>query len=257
MSKQKDLEKSFQKHLSEQELLVKVMEFFPYPIQVFSLDGTAIMMNKASLDIIGIKSKESHLGIYNVFKDPIVIELGCVDKIKQVLAGKTVVLSDFNASYPELIRHFDVVDRDIQLISSDITCFPLFDQASDVEYFAALFIIKKIYKGKNEIGWGKQYIETHWKEPYDAAKAAKAACLSKSHFIKLFKNYTGMTPHDYYINYKINKLKEKLMDESLTISQAFSACNLDYSGYSAKLFKQKTGLSPSDYRKYMKNINEN
>jgi len=247
---QKELAKPFQSLLAEKELLANVIECFPYPIQIFSIDGTARMINKATLDLIGIKSREAHIGIYNVFKDPIVIALGCVDKIKQVLAGKTVYLTDFNASYPDMIRYFDVVDRDIQVISSDITCFPLLNAEGIVEWFAAIFIFKKIYKGKEEIERGKQYIQSHWLEQYDADKAAKAAYLSKSHFIKLFKNHTGITPHQYYINYKIDKLKEKLLDTNISIAQAFSACNMDYSGHSARLFKEKTGFSPSDYRKY-------
>jgi hypothetical protein len=31
---------SFQPHSTEQEILAKVIEFFPYPIQIFSRDGT-------------------------------------------------------------------------------------------------------------------------------------------------------------------------------------------------------------------------
>ena len=122
-----------------------------------------------------------------------------------------------------------------------------------VEYFAAVFIFKNIYVGKEEVGLGEQYIKTHWKEPFDANKIAKAAHLSKSHFTKLFKLHTGVTPYEYYINYKISKLKEKLLDINLTISQAFAACNMNYNGYSAKLFREKVGLTPSEYRKRYQN----
>lgn len=37
------------------ELLVKIIDFFPYPIQIFSLDGTAKIINDATLKMIGIK----------------------------------------------------------------------------------------------------------------------------------------------------------------------------------------------------------
>ncbi|MDD2234472.1 MAG: helix-turn-helix domain-containing protein [Desulfitobacteriaceae bacterium] len=249
---QRSLAKSFQTLFEEQELPAKIIEFFPYPIQIFSLDGTARMINKATLEMIGIKSMESHVGNYNVFEDPIVCELGFTDQVRQVLTGKTVYLTDFNAPYQDMIRYFKVEDRDIQIISSDITCFPLVNADGVVEYFAAVFILKKIYRGKEEIELGKQYIETHWQEPFDLSETAKTACLSKSHFTKLFKKHTGVTPHEYYINYKINKLKEKLLDTNLSIAQAFAACNLDYSGNSARLFREKVGVSPSVYRKMSK-----
>ncbi|NLM61721.1 MAG: helix-turn-helix domain-containing protein [Clostridiales bacterium] len=246
---QRNLADSFQPLLKDRELLEKIIDSFPYPIQIFSVDGTARMVNKAALEMIGIRSVESHVGIYNVFEDPVVIKLGFLDQVRQVLKGKTVYLTDFNAPYRDLIRYFNVVDRDIQTISSDITCFPLLNDDGEVEYFVAIFIIKKIYRGKDEIAWGKQYIETHWLEPFDLGETAKAACLSKVQFAKLFKKHTGITPHEYYVNYKISKLKEKLMDTNLSIAQAFSECNLNYNGHFVKMFKKKVGVSPSAYRK--------
>ncbi len=239
----------FQSLFEKEELLAKVIEFFPYPIQIFSLDGTAKLINKATLEMIGIRSIESHVGKYNVFEDPIVRELGFMEQVRQVLTGKTVYLTDFNASYQDMIRYFNVQDRDIQTISSDITCFPLVNADGVVECFAAVFIFKKIYRGKEEIERGRQYIETHWQEPFDANETAKAACLSKAHFTKLFKKHTGVTPHEYYINYRISKLKEKLLDTNLSIAQAFAACNMNYNGHSARLFKEKVGVTPSVYRK--------
>jgi AraC-like DNA-binding protein len=244
---QRGLTESLRSILEKQELLAKVIEFFPYPIQVFSPDGTARLINKAALEMIGIRSIESHVGIYNVFKDPIVQKLGVRDRVKQVLKGETVHLTDFNVSYRDLIRYFNVIDRDIQAISSDITCFPLVNADGEVEYFAAVF--KKVYHGREEIGQARQYIETHWRDPFDLNEMVKAACLSKAQFIKLFKKHTGVTPYEYYIDYKISKLKETLLDTNLSITQAFAACNMDYNGHSVKLFKERVGVTPSEYRK--------
>ncbi len=162
------------------------------------------LVNKATLEMIGIRSIESHVGKYNVFEDPIVRKLGAVEQIRQVLSGKTVYLTDFDAPYRDLIRYFNVADRDILMISSDITCFPLISADGVIEYFAAVFIFKKIYRGKEEIVRGKQYIESHWQEPFNLSETAKAAGLSKAHFTKLFKKHIGVTPHEYYTDYKIS-----------------------------------------------------
>ncbi len=230
---QKTMPSPFMQQFEKYELCVKLFDLIPYPIQIFSLDGTARMINNAALEMIGIKSRESHIGRYNVFKDPIVCKLGVTDQIRQVLTGKTVHLTDFTVSYEDMMRYFDVRERDLKIINSDITCFPLANSDGRVEYFAAIFIFKNVYAGKEEIGRAKQYIKTHWKEPFDADKIAKAVYLSKSHFTKLFKSHTGVTPYEYYINYKISKLQEILLDTNLSIAQVFAACNMNYNGYSA------------------------
>ncbi len=235
------------------DLMIKLFELFPYPIQIFSRDGTSRMINDAALEMMGIKSREAHIGKYNVFEDPIVRKLGVMEEIKQVLAGKTVYLTDFIAPYDDMIRYFDVKERNLKFIRSDITCFPLAGDGEKVQYFAAVFIFKNVYYGKEEIGRGKEYIKAHWKEPFNADEIAKAVHLSKSHFTKIFKMHTGITPYEYYINYKISKLKERLLDVNLTVSQAFAACNMNYNGYSARLFKQKVGQTPSEYRKKYQN----
>jgi len=54
--------------------------------------------------------------------------------------------------------------------------------------------------------------------------------------------------HGYYLEVKIEKLKERLRDQNLTITQAFATCGVTYSGHYARLFKKKSGLTPSEYR---------
>lgn len=234
------------------ELPEKMVEFFPYPVQVFSVDGTAVMINKAALEMIGIRSVEGHVGKYNVFQDPLVRKLGIMDQLRQVLTGKTVYLTDLDFSYQDMIKYFDVVDRDVKTLHVDITCFPIMKPDHTVSCFIAVFFFKKIYRDREEIQKGREYIEDHWREKYDAQKLAAAVNLSPPYFARLFKKHVGVTPYDYYIDIKINKIKERLRDPKLTISEAFTLCGVDYHGNFARVFKKKTGLTPSQYREAAK-----
>ena len=143
-------------------------------------------------------------------------QLGFMEQVREVLTGKTVYLTDFNAPYKDLIRYFNVVDRDIQTISSDITCFPY--STLRVKWNTLLqFLFSKDIRGKKKstgqaiyelIGWSCLMRTKLLKRPV-SARLISANCL---------KTY-GRNPHEYYINYKISKLKEKLLDTNLSISR--------------------------------------
>jgi len=157
---------------NKQELLAKVVELFPYPIQIFTLDGTAKMINKAAVEMIGIRNIESHVGKYNVFKDPVVQKSGVADQIRQVLKGKTVFITDFNAPYQELMHHYNLLDRDIQTISADIICFPLMTDGV-IEYFAAFFSLKKYIAGKRKWNWAGNTLKPTGRNPMMPKKRQK------------------------------------------------------------------------------------
>lgn len=234
--------------LNNPETFQFLIEQFPYPIQIFSLDGTARYINRACLDLIGILSIESHVGHYNVFLDPIVTQHQADKELKRVLQGETVILTDFMASYQEMMRHYKVADRDVSGISSDIINFPILNQDGSMDYFASVFMVRKLYKGIEEVSRVREYLQEHWLEPFNIERVIDIARLSKSYLTKLFKKHVGVTPYQYYIDIKISKIKDKLLEPNLSVAQAFAACNLDYNGHYAKMFRKKVGVSPSEYR---------
>jgi len=249
---QRHIAESFISFLGKEELLAKVIECFPYPIEVYDPNGTTVLVNKAILNEYHVSDPGMVIGKYNIFKDPAIVCSGQLNTVKHAFEGEVVFFHDVKVPLEEIAQRYGIKDFDLDAVYQDITIFPIFDENKRVIYVVSFMINRRVYRGKDEIERAKEYIESHWLDKYDADKTAHAACLSKAHFSKLFKKHTGVTPHEYYINYKIRKLKEKLIDTNLTIAQAFAACNMDYSGHSAKMFKEKVGVSPSVYRKMTK-----
>jgi len=246
---QNNIMESFQSLFGREDLVAKVIEYFPYPIQIYAPDGTSVLVNKAMLDEYHASSPDVVVGKYNIFKDPYIAASGQIHVLKRAFQGESVFFSDVKVPLDEIAERYGINDFDVEAVYQDITVFPILDDAKRVIYVAAFLVNRRVYRGKDEIEKAKEYIESHWLDRFDLNETAKAACLSKAHFMKLFKKHTGVTPHAYYTNYKISKVKEMLQDTNLSIAQAFAACNIDYNGRSARVFKDKIGLSPSAYRK--------
>ena len=247
--RQNNIIESFQSFFGKEELLAKVIEFFPYPIQVYAPDGTSVLVNRAMLAEFHNVSPDMVVGKYNIFKDPYIIASGQLHAVKRAFQGETVFFLDVRVPLEDITERYGIKDLDVEALYQDVTVFPILNDMNQVVFVVALLINRRVYRGKSEIEKAKEYLESHWLDKFNADETAKAACLSKAHFTKLFKKHTGVTPYEYYINYKISKLKEKLLDTNLSVAQAFAACNMDYNGHSAKLFKDKVGVSPSEYRK--------
>lgn len=226
----------------------EIIDNFPYPIQVFQLDGSPVYVNQAAVELIGLSDLAAHFGAYKVFSDPLVVAQDVGGDIMNVRKGETVYITNFNAAYRELKKYFKMLDRDVESLESDITCFPLFAKNEMPDFFACVFFMRLNYSNQSDISKAMQYIETHWREPFDSDRVARGANLSPTHFRRLFKKHTGTTPHDYYIRHKTEKIKDRLADKNLSVAQAFDKCGVTYNGYSAKVFKALTGLTPTEFR---------
>ena len=80
-------------------------------------------------------------------------------------------------------------------------------------------------------------------------KIAKELNVSYSWFRKAFKTYTGIAPHQYLLQLKIEKAKMLLLDHSKSIKEIAFGLKFESAFYFSRLFKKKIGVSPELYRK--------
>lgn len=107
----------------------------------------------------------------------------------------------------------------------------------------------KIEMEDNRIAKTVLYIRKHLNETIELEKLAEISCLSKDHFIRLFKKELGTTPLQYINQKKIEKAQLLLITEELAVKEiAFQLAFDDYS-YFNRLFKKTTGVTPQEYRR--------
>lgn len=228
--------------------LAQIIEDFPCSINITAADGTMVYANKAFL-VGTLPEAQNQLGKYNILQEPMLEKWGLKEHTARAFRGERVVTAGLELPNRELVGDKFRMDYAFISIFQDITSFPIFDEDGGLLYVVTVFIpVRKIF-GREEVHQARSYIEEHWREPYDAKEVAAAANMGVSRINRLFKEDTGFSPHDYYIDLKISHLRKNLADANISIAKAFAECGVDYNSHYVSLFKKKTGLTPTQFRR--------
>lgn len=100
----------------------------------------------------------------------------------------------------------------------------------------------------NRIAQTLAYIRKNLDKRIDLPMLADNACMSKDHFIRMFRKEVGETPNAYIIGKKIERAELLLITTSQPVKQIASALGYDDFAYFNRQFKQKTGKTPLQYR---------
>lgn len=81
---------------------------------------------------------------------------------------------------------------------------------------------------------------------------AAAAYLSEYHFARFFKQISGVTPHVYLANLRLERARKLLAETALPISEIASMVGYQSQSHFTKMFKSVTGVTPRAYREAAK-----
>lgn len=94
-----------------------------------------------------------------------------------------------------------------------------------------------------------EFMRHHYAENLTLAELAREAGVSRFHFVTLFKNACGATPHQYLIKLRMNAAAALLEDLDLSVKEiAFRCGYADKSRFSAA-FRAHFSQAPAEYRK--------
>ena len=92
----------------------------------------------------------------------------------------------------------------------------------------------------------KLFIDRHYAEKLDLEDIATEACFSKYHFLRLFKQAYGKSPHQYLTRVRVDKARELLL-KGEGIADVCEATGFQSIPSFCNLFKKATGKSPKAY----------
>lgn len=92
------------------------------------------------------------------------------------------------------------------------------------------------------------YMSLHYYEPLTIDMLAELVNLSPSYFAGGFRKIMEVSPIEFLLRIRIQRVKELLLNSSRSISQIASECGFSSPKYLARIFMQREGMSPSSFR---------
>jgi AraC family transcriptional regulator len=116
--------KRFESLASQEDFFVKVMNYFPYPIMVFSPDGKLETVNNTLLTETGIKNIETAINTLGALDFCFPEKTKAQEAMKRALSGETVFLYDVKDPLETLKNEPGVMKKEISGFY-DIVLFPI------------------------------------------------------------------------------------------------------------------------------------
>jgi AraC family transcriptional regulator len=91
------------------------------------------------------------------------------------------------------------------------------------------------------------YIHEHLDQDLTLAQLAAIAHMSPSYFSRLFKQSTGLSPHQYVIQCRIDRAKQLLLRRELSIAEISDCLGFTHQSHFSHHFKRIVGSSPKTF----------
>ena len=94
-----------------------------------------------------------------------------------------------------------------------------------------------------------RYIEYNYMNAITAKDVTAYLSLERTYFYRIFKKYTGSSPEQYIIRYRIQKATELIKFGKYSITEIAEFVGIKDVYYFSRVFKKVMGMSPSEYKK--------
>lgn len=136
------------------------------------------------------------------------------------------------------------------------------NNTENAKEYLALYVISKIcemiedekatYSGNKRYSFDLlksiEYIHLNYGNKIDLQDLYEISCMSRSSYIRYFKQIFNCTPIEYIQNYRLRQSKSMLKHTDKSLAVIANDCGFCDSAHFSRLFKEKYQLSPSKYR---------
>lgn len=96
----------------------------------------------------------------------------------------------------------------------------------------------------------KEYLQDHYQDEVSLDRLCQVACMSKYHFLRSFKDHTGMTPHQYWLNVRIHRGQQALR-AGVPVLDVVEHLGFNDLSHFNRRFKPVFGMTPKQYQRLL------
>ncbi|NEQ19437.1 MAG: helix-turn-helix transcriptional regulator [Microcoleus sp. SIO2G3] len=94
-----------------------------------------------------------------------------------------------------------------------------------------------------------EYTRTQLGEELNLSQLADIAQVSEFYFSRLFKNTTGMAPHQFVLNLRLERAKKLILTGQMSLSEVAVLCGFFDQSHFSNVFKRAWGMTPRAFAK--------
>lgn len=147
--------------------------------------------------------------------------------------------------------HDEIVELFDRLLEIARACPPFANQIQAGISMEILALIFKFRQGRNKnsrlptptIESALSFVGKNWAQEIDFEAYAKKTGIGYRHFRRMFQEATGLAPHQYLLNLKLNHAKRLL--GTMPVAEVAARVGFTDPLYFSRLFKRKVGVTPT------------
>ena len=93
-----------------------------------------------------------------------------------------------------------------------------------------------------------EYIQINFDKKLSLDELAQRCNLSRTNYIRMFRELFQCTPGEYIINYRVEQAKKPLQSSDLSITEVALRCGFYDGSHLVRFFTRNEGISPRQYR---------
>lgn len=96
------------------------------------------------------------------------------------------------------------------------------------------------------------YVHTNLAGDLSAARLAQRAEVSVAHFARIFRDATGVSPHQYVLAARLDLARKLLTQSSLPIARIAQECGFSSQSHLTAIFRSAHSVTPAQYRAHVR-----